>query len=1005
MSFKDTPIICSPFEKPGHHYGLDEDGQPTGEKLAGRRESTYLVPVPLPRRRVKAQAELGLETEGAKSRVSENHLINEIRRQVDAWRDLAPAQWGVTPETQRLLSHWRSPERERKLFFCQREAVETLIYLTEVEPKRFRKELEDANAEANPELFRMACKMATGSGKTTVMGMLIAWHSVNKARRPGSKTYSDAFLVVTPGITIRDRLRVLLPQDASNIYQTLDLVPPDLMDAVKKAKIVITNFHGFQLRAVEDVPTLDKQILAGRERDPTQMFRESEGEMVARVAPELMNRRNIIVMNDEAHHCYEERVSSGDEEVKLDAEEKDEAERSRKAARVWINGLKAFNRVLGRGSRDPGVAAVYDLSATPFFLRGSGYDEGTLFKWVVSDFSLLDAIESGIVKVPRLPVLDDSVTGDMPKFRQLYTLLREANALPRKGLRKQGAMDPEKLDPLLHGALQALYDHYQGELARWKTAGLDREPVFIVVANNTSTSKLIFDWISGYERTEGEGDKAVTRIVKGKLPLFSNVTDAGSWSRRPRTILIDSEQLESGELSDDFRKAASREIDEFKRELRQREGEGAADNLTDADLLREAMNTVGKPGKLGGEIRCVVSVSMLTEGWDANTVTHVLGVRAFRAALLSEQVVGRALRRVSYDPDPQTGLLHAEYADVLGVPYIFATTGKDTSPKPPAKTTRIKALPDRISREIVFPNVEGYRIVYPRERLKAEFTADSRLTLTPDDVPTKTLNEPLIGEGTFLGFDAERKYRDRSVAYQVAGHALRTFFRDEDGAVQVWRYPDLLRITERWMDDCLDCKGGVPKQILRWPSLAQRAAEKIARACTPAKAGEEAIRPILNAYNPTGRTRYVSFDTTRTTLFETREDRCHLNFVVYDRDWEAAFAQRIEEMDEVVAYVKNHSLHFEVPYLHHGESHRYRPDYIVRINDGHGAEDCLNLVVEIKGLRDDADAAKAETMRKIWLPAVNNAKRFGRWDFIELKSTPYDVASAVRAHLQQRLAA
>jgi type III restriction enzyme len=1004
MSFKDTPIICSPYAPPSHHYALGDDGQPTGEKRNGRRDSTYLVPVPLPRRRVRAQAELGLEVEGAKSRVSENHLINQIRRQVDSWRALSPAQWGVTPETQRLLLHWRSPERERKLFFCQREAVETLIYLTEVDSKRFRKELEDANAEANPELFRMACKMATGSGKTTVMGMLIAWHAINRARRQSSRTYSDAFLIVTPGITIRDRLRVLLPQDTDNIYQAHDLVPPDLMEAVHKARIVITNFHAFQPHYSEEASALNKRILAGRERDPSTLFRETDGEMVERIAPELMKRRNIIVMNDEAHHCYQERIGV-DEEEKLDAEEKDEAERSRKAARVWINGIKAFNRVLGRGSRDPGVAAVYDLSATPFFLRGSGYDEGTLFKWVVSDFSLLDAIESGIVKVPRLPVLDDSISGDMPKYRQLYANLKETKALPRKGLRKQGAMDPELINPLLEGALRALYGHYEGELSRWKQAKLDREPVFIVVANNTATSKLIFDWIAGYERTIGEGEKAETRIVQGKLPLFSNVLEEGGWSRRPRTILIDSEQLESGELSDDFRKAAAREIEEFKKEIRRREGEGAAEKLTAADLLREAMNTVGKPGKLGGDLRCVVSVSMLTEGWDANTVTHVLGVRAFRAALLSEQVVGRALRRVSYEPDPETGLFRAEYADVLGVPYIFATEGKDIAPPPPAKTTRVKAMPDRKAREIAFPNVEGYRVIYPRERLKAEFTTDSRLTLTPDDVPTKTLNEPLIGESTFLGFDAERKYRDRSVAYQVAGHTLRTFFRDEDGAVQVWRYPDLLRITEKWMSEYLICSGGVPKQILRWPSLAQRAAERIARACTPSKAGEEAIRPILNAYNQTGRTGYISFDTARTTLFATRADKCHLNYVVYDKDWEAGFAARVEEMDEVVSYVKNHNLHFEVPYLHNGEPHRYRPDYIVKLDDGHGPDDCLNLVVEIKGLRDDVDATKAETIRKIWIPAVNNTRRFGRWDFIEFQSTPYDVAGAIRAHIGQRQAA
>lgn len=1003
MSFKDTPIICSPYKKPGKHYALGDDGQPTGEELPGRRRSMYLVPVAMPRRRAAGQSELALDIEGEQGRVSENHLINEIRQQVDAWRELPPDQWRVTPETQRLLLHWTSAERERKLFFCQREAVETLIYLTEVEPKRFRKALEEANAEANPGLFRMACKMATGSGKTTVMGMLIAWHAVNRARRPGSKIYSDAFLVVTPGITIRDRLRVLLPQDANNIYEALDLVPREFMDAVKRAKIIITNFHAFQLRSTETVPALDRKIIAGRERNPDSLFVQTEGAMVADVAPELMNRRGIIVLNDEAHHCYEERQRSEQEE-KLDADEKDETERSRKAARVWINGLKAVNRVLGRGSRDPGISAVYDLSATPFHLRGSGYDEGTLFKWVVSDFSLLDAIESGIVKVPRLPVSDDAIYGDMPKYRRLYDELKGRKALPRKGAKKQGAMDPEKIDALLEGALRVLYNHYEGERAKWRDAKLDREPVFIVVANNTATSKLIFDWIAGYERTEGEGDKAQTRIVSGKLPLFSNVTENGQWSHRPRTILIDSEQLESGELTDDFRKAAAREIEEFKRELRQREGEAAAEKLTDADLLREAMNTVGKPGRLGGDLRCVVSVSMLTEGWDANTVTHVLGVRAFRAALLSEQVVGRALRRVSYDPDPQTGLFRPEYADVLGVPYIFATEGKSTVIVP-ANTTRVKAIPERADREVVFPNVEGYRVVYPRERLAPQFTSDSRLTLTPDDVPTQTENAPLLGEPTFLNFDSERKYRDRSVAYQIAGYTLRQFFRDEDGSVQVWRYPDLVRITEAWMAEYLICKGGVPKQILRWPSLAQRAAEKIQRACIPARAGDESIRPMLNAYNPAGSTRYVAFETAKTKLLTTREDRCQVNYVVADADWELGFAERIEQMPEVHAYVKNHNLHFEVPYLHNGQPHVYRPDYIVRIEDGHGPDDLLNLVVEIKGRREEGAATKAETMRKLWLPAVNNSKKFGRWDFIEFVSEPYDVAADIRAHLSQRKAA
>jgi type III restriction enzyme len=246
MSFVENPIINSPFEKPESHYELDEVGQPTGKKLPGRRGSVHVVPVPAARRRGPKQGELPIfESEGG-TRVSQNALINEIRTHVDQWRELPSSQWGVTPETQRLLLHWRDQYRERKLFFCQREAVETLIYLTEVDPKRFRKQIEDANNEANPGLFRLACKMATGAGKTTVMGMgmIIAWHAVNRARRPNARHFSDAFLIVAPGITIRDRLRVLLPQDSENIYEKLDLVPSDLMDAVRKARIVITNYHG-----------------------------------------------------------------------------------------------------------------------------------------------------------------------------------------------------------------------------------------------------------------------------------------------------------------------------------------------------------------------------------------------------------------------------------------------------------------------------------------------------------------------------------------------------------------------------------------------------------------------------------------------------------------------------------------------------------------------------------------------------------------------------------------
>ncbi len=1003
MSFIENPIINSPFEKPEWHFELDEEGQPTGKKLSGRRDSVHVVPVAASRRRGPKQRELALFDEEGGTRINENALVNEIRKHVEQWRELAPRQWGVTPETQRLLLHWRDPYRERRLFFCQREAVETLIWLAEVAPKRFRDDVASANAEANPGLYRLACKMATGAGKTTVMAMIITWHAVNKARRPNAKQFSDAFLIVTPGITIRDRLRVLKPQDPTNTYELHDIVPSDLMDAVRKARIVITNYHAFMLREKEQVSKLNRQILGGREGE--KRFTETEGEMIARVAPELMGRKNIIVLNDEAHHCYRHKV--GDEEEDLTADDREEAKKNAEAARVWINGIEAFERKLG-------IDAIYDLSATPFFLRGSGYPESALFPWVISDFSLLDAIESGIVKVPRLPVLDDAIQGDLPKFRDIYNVIRKDNprALPAKGRGKQakGAMDPERLPHLLGAAIEALYGAYEKTFRIWEAEPeLTRPPVFIVVCNNTATSKLVYDWISGYERTEGNGDDAKTRIVPGKLQLFSNVDNDGRWLPRFRSLLIDSEQLESGEaLSDDFRKIAAREIDEFKRELRMRGDPRNPDELTDADILREVMNTVGHPGRLGADIRCVVSVSMLTEGWDANTVTHIMGVRAFGTQLLCEQVVGRGLRRVSYEIDPKTGFFPVEYADVLGVPFSFAQQGKSLAPKPPPRVTRVRALEDRAEREIRFPNVEGYRVVFPRKPLRATFTADSRLVLTPDDIPMVTHSEPLIGEGiTFdLRQDADR-LRLKSVIFDVAGLLLREKFRDTEGNLEVWRYPELVRITEQWFSEYLDCKGDFRPQFLKWRSLAIRAVDKIWLAVLPSKNGppdgQAALRlPVLNAFNQEGSTRHVDFTTSKTSLLVTRPDKCHLNYVVYDRDWEAGFAERVEAMDEVISYVKNHSLHFEVPYEYRGDTRKYRPDYIVRAANGDGEP--LNLVVEIKGHRDDSDAAKAETMRKAWVPAVNAARRFGRWDFMEFTDAPYDVDKRIRERIKEQMA-
>ena len=690
--FFEQPVLNSPYKYSSRHWELDETGQPTQKIVESRRRAEFITPIPKPRKRKQSgQKELvfdegkGLSTE--EQQYDPTSVINAVREQVDLWRNLPdPNQWRVTPETARLLQHWRHhPFSSIRPFFCQVEAVETAIWLTEVAPsvggagRSFLDHLISANEQANPELLRLALKLATGAGKTTVMAMLIAWQTINAVRRPTSKRFTRGFLVVTPGITIKDRLRVLQPNDPDSYYRSRELVPNDMVPELDRARIVITNFHAFKLRERMEISSGGRALLQGRGGDEVES-KESEGQMLQRVMPELMGMKNIMVLNDEAHHCYREKRRE-DDDVALKGDERKEAEKNNEAARLWISGLEAVERKMG-------IAKAMDLSATPFFLSGSGYAEGTLFPWTMCDFSLMDAIECGIVKLPRVPVADNIPGDDMPKFRNLWEHIK--TRMPKKGRGKASKLDPLSLPVELQTALEALYGHYEKTFNLWEKAGVRVPPCFIVVCNNTSTSKLVYDYIAGFHQ---ENDDGSTTLVNGRLPLFRNFhEETGNPLARPNTILIDSEQLESGEALDkDFRNMASDEIERFRREIIERTGDrNQAENITDQDLLREVMNTVGKEERLGGFIRCVVSVAMLTEGWDANTVTHVLGVRAFSTQLLCEQVIGRALRRQSYELN-DSDLFNVEYADVLGIPFDFTAKPVIAPPQPPRETIHVHA--------------------------------------------------------------------------------------------------------------------------------------------------------------------------------------------------------------------------------------------------------------------------------------------------------------------------
>ncbi len=986
--FFDRPIINSPYERPSQHWELDKDGQPTQKIKDERRKAEFITPIPKAKKRKgkdkDAQGDLGLGEDGRLStrdqRYDPTPIINELRTHVDAWRALPnPSQWLVTPETARLLQHWRShPFTGVRPFFCQVEAAETAIWLTEVASqvrvgKAMLEHLASANRDANPELMRLALKLATGAGKTTVMAMLVAWQTVNAVRHPGSKQFSRGFLVVAPGLTIKDRLRVLHPNDPDSYYASRELVPEDMLQEVARAKIVITNYHAFKRRERVELAAGGRALLKGRTGDDLNTL-ETDGQMLQRVMPELMGLKNILVLNDEAHHCYREKPPDPDAEA-LKGDEKKEADKNREAARLWISGLEMVNRKLG-------VSRVIDLSATPFFLSGSGYVEGTLFPWTMSDFSLMDAIECGIVKLPRVPVADNIPGAEMPIYRNLWENIRAD--MPKKGRGTGGDLDPLKLPAKLLTALEALYGHYDKTYKLWQDAAIRVPPCFIIVCQNTAISKLVYDYVSGFHRKNDDG---TTTLENGRLALFRNFEEStGNPLPRPNTLLIDSEQLEAGDaLDDNFRAMAADEIDRFRREMVERTGDArAGENLTDQELLREVMNTVGKHGQLGGGVRCVVSVAMLTEGWDANTVTHVLGLRAFGTQLLCEQVIGRALRRQSYDLN-EDNRFNVEYADVLGIPFDFTAKPVVAPPQPPRETVAVKAMrPERDALEIRFPRVEGYRVELQEERLTATFTDDSTLELTPDLVgPTEARMEGIIGEGVNLTVAHLRDVRASTLLFHLTHRLLYTKWRDPGEEPKLYLFGQLKRITKQWLDHHLVCKGGTYPAQLMYQSLADMACNRITAGITRAMEDQRPIKALLDPYNPTGSTGHVRFNTSKTDRWQTSSRHCHINWVVLDSDWEGEFCRVAEGHPQVRAYVKNHNLGFEVPYRFGSETRRYRPDFIVLVDDGHGPDDLLRLVVEIKGYRREDAKEKKSTMETYWVPGVNNLGQYGRWAFAE----------------------
>ena len=988
MSIEDSltnPILNSPYDPPERYFALGANG-PTGEIRPGRRPSESFIPTPVSKKRGKnadsaEQESLELfDTTG--ERREENSLINDIRQRVELWR--ARGYPHVTPISRKLMQYWGDPAREERVLFCQREAAETAIYLAEVAGRHgepdFRTRLDPENALHNNGLPRVALKMATGTGKTIVMCMLIAWQVCNKAYNKRDARFTSRFLVIAPGITIRDRLRVIYPQDDNNYYDLRGVVPNDLRDLLDDAAIVITNYHSFMPKLAKEFDGVSKNtrlVLTGGEDDGR--FHESGADVVDRILRDLSSRGKgeVIVISDEAHHCYQDKpLEDGTGAKKLQKDDKDRNEN----ARVWFRGIESV-------AKSVGVKTVYDLSATPYYLGGSGYNEGFIFPWTVSDFSLMDAIESGIVKIPRIPVDDDVASTEQPSYLALWEHV--GDQLPKRKGKKVESDSAWSPPPVLEGALRSLYRSYENRFEQWEQhlAVLgEPPPVMIIVCPNTIVSKLVYDWVAGQLVELPDGTE---RIVPGKLPLLSNVED-DDWIGRPPTIIVDSAQLESGEaLKGDFKEAAARELEVFKAEYRNRNPGADAEQLTDQDILREVLNTVGKKGKLGGNIRCVVSVAMLTEGWDANTVTHILGIRAFGSQLLCEQVVGRGLRRRSYAPNAE-GRFEPEYAEVYGVPFAFIPTDRDVqAPKLPKPAFEVFAVEDRQHLRIKFPKLDGYRVELPEAPVEFDHEHTTAIVVDESLVATWTEAQGIVGETDESELRIVKEARRQEIVFNVAAEVLRRHFQGHQGALKPWLFPELLRITRLWYDEKLSFAPGTEPGVLLLAEPKAWAAEALHNAVVQfPDARQEVLIPVFRRFDGEGSTDDVNFVTRRPVREATKSP---VNLVVLDgsasgNTWEDTTAALLEANADVLSYVKNNGLGFEIPYVHAGKSHMYVPDFLVRLVQQDDGDVDRTLIIEVSGGQKSPGptTAKAQTARNQWCTAVNNDGGWGRWGYIEI---------------------
>lgn len=1010
------PIICSPYREPDSHWHLEEGREP--ERRSGRRPAHYFYPAP-------PSEDPGAT--GATGTLIELKLVNLVRTRLSEWR--AAGYPGATRTTLELLAYWQRDGRQHRLFFAQLEAAETIVFLAEARRDFLQgidvpsdEPSDKQKAELDYRAFRRyACKMATGSGKTTVMALLAAWSILNKVHDRTSARYSDVVLVVCPNVTIRSRLQEIDPQEGpASVYRTRDLVPEHLMADLMKGRVLVTNWHIFEpqgmqtggvsarvskagvLRRTREHITIgaktttargrryltqdeyDRQVNAGlltvidedTDKDgnlarvyvEAERYVESDTALVTRVlGREVGGKQNILVFNDEAHHAYRIRREEPDPDETDILGEADEADDFYKEATVWVEGLDRIHKLRG-------INCCIDLSATPYFLGRVGQDTNRPFPWVVSDFSLTDAIESGLVKIPQLAVRDTTgaaVPGYFNVWRWILPQLTPAERGGRKGSPKPEAILKYSNTPI--AMLAGLWDEVRAEWGRHRDD--PRPPVFIVVAKNTAIAKVLHEWLADNNPPAG--------VPPHHITAFLNTPD------RLNTIRVDSKvvhETDTGHAKSDEAQWMRYTLDTVGKTAWPRDRQGRP---VYPEGFEELAGKRGAPlHPPGRDVRCIVSVGMLTEGWDCNTVTHIVGLRPFMSQLLCEQVVGRGLRRRTYEVG-DNDLMTEEVAKIFGVPFQVVPFKANPNAPPPKPKERhhVFALPGRAGLEIRFPRVEGYRQAI-RNRVTVDWDAVAPLWLDPLKVPPEVemkaslpdnAGRPsLTGPGRLERVDLN-PYREgrrlQALVFEMAAALTKSYVTSGQCEAPAHAlFPQVATIVQRYFDEkVIPVKPAEKVDAFLSPYYGW-AIERLTAAIRPdAAAGETPEVPIYESSRGPGSTADVDYWTSK----DVREVvRSHLNYVVADtKVWEQSAAYILDTHPKVEAFVKNAGLGFAIPYLHNGQPHDYVPDFIVRLT----GDPAVHLILETKGFDELAEVKAAAAER--WVAAVNADGQHGTWRY------------------------